>query len=173
MNRSWQWSSNLDVLGSGCDVTIGAELEALHTKDVMLYTDSGISEELWLRFSIMEMVKVYFDMKKLVIDLCKIAIEIAESNAKDSLNGVSAHAVQRFSRKTYEAISDVITYGDPRACAAAGAHADAALSRSNRSRSIHISKNITNFSRFNFFFFDQNGLTYPEIGISAFLRGFE
>lgn len=108
---------DLDVLRSGRDADISAELEAVGRRDVQVYTDSGITDELWLRFNIMEMVRVYFQMKALVTDICKITANSSGSERQTSIESVfsgtvSAPGAQRFSSRMYMAISDAVTFGD-------------------------------------------------------------
>ncbi|MBS1954497.1 MAG: hypothetical protein JST89_09930 [Cyanobacteria bacterium SZAS-4] len=82
---------NMGVFTTGDDELIVNEVNALSKTNYVLYTESGISSDLWLRFSIMEMVRIYFEIKAVMGEMCRVLVEILE-NRVAIFNADPAHA---------------------------------------------------------------------------------
>lgn len=73
---------DISVLNSGSDSRIEEEIVRLAGMSFVIYTESGISSDLWLKFSVMEMVRLYFEIQQVLIRLIRLMSQALEMEAK-------------------------------------------------------------------------------------------
>jgi hypothetical protein len=69
---------DISVLTTGSDELIAHEVNRLAQTNYIIYTESGISSDLWLRFSIMEIVAIYLQIHAVISELCKVLVHVLE-----------------------------------------------------------------------------------------------
>lgn len=83
---------DINVFTSGSEELMATEVNKLRQTNNILYCESGISSDLWLRFSIMEMVRVYFEIKSVMSEICKVLVGILENLPVHVFDAVPNHA---------------------------------------------------------------------------------
>ncbi len=82
---------DMNVFTTGNDELIVKEINALSQTNYILYSESGISSDLWLRFSIMEMVRIYFEIKTVMSEICKVLVEVLENRNAEVFDASPPH----------------------------------------------------------------------------------
>ncbi len=83
---------DMGVFTTGDDELIVKEINALSQTNYILYSESGISGDLWLRFSIMEMVRIYFEIKEVMGEMCRVLVDILENQHVEIFDADPARA---------------------------------------------------------------------------------
>ncbi len=73
---------DISVLKSGSDSSIEEEIVRLAGMNYAIYTESGISSDLWLKFNVLEMVRLYFEIQQVLIRLIRLMAQALEMEAK-------------------------------------------------------------------------------------------
>lgn len=83
---------DMGVFTQGNDELILREINTLSQTNYILCSESGISSDLWLRFSIMEMVRIYFEIKTVMSEMCKVLVDVLENRRLGVFDADPAHA---------------------------------------------------------------------------------
>ena len=77
---------DISVFTTGSNELIANEVKRLAQTNYVVYSESGISSDLWLRFSIMEMVQIYFQIQAVISELCKVLVHVLEQETVQVFN---------------------------------------------------------------------------------------